>query len=385
MDGILYYVHQDHLGSTVAVSDAAGQAVGRVQYDPYGEVITSTLPVTLTERLFTGQRFDSSTGLYYYNARYYDPYLGRFIQPDTLVPDPLNPQAWNRFSYCGNNPVSYVDPGGHFPWVPLLVIGGAALLGGGYAWMRGYGPSTWQFYASAGAAAAVAGAGLLTGGYLAFAIDVGGGTLADVLIFGDEPGGALVTNMAANLVFLGVGKVFRHLPYARAFREGGILPWHARGFAAYADETGEVIAVRATNRRAAIWNITGAMGAKPEGFPGRGSRWGIYRFGRWFVHSDYDLAAVIKNLELVSDEAVEGQLRAINRALGTPGWPRRPSGRGWFDLVQHPTHWTYPGAAKIGRPGQLFVFEPGGQMYAISDWGFAQQFGLPWLPKWGAP
>ncbi len=54
VDGTLYYVHSDHpstssghsLGSTVAVSDAAGQAVGRVQYDPYGEVITSTLPLT---------------------------------------------------------------------------------------------------------------------------------------------------------------------------------------------------------------------------------------------------------------------------------------------------------------------------------------------------
>ena len=49
MGGTLYYVHSDLLGSTVAVSDASGQAVGRVQYDPYGEVITSTLPVTLTD------------------------------------------------------------------------------------------------------------------------------------------------------------------------------------------------------------------------------------------------------------------------------------------------------------------------------------------------
>jgi RHS repeat-associated protein len=383
VDGSLYYVHSDlpstslraGLGSTVAVSDAAGGEVGRVQYDPYGEVLTSTLPADLTDRLFTSQRFDSSSGLYYYNARYYDPHLGRFIQPDSLVPDPLNPQAWNRFSYCGNNPTSYVDPSGHFPWVPLLVIGGAALLGGGYAWMRGYGPNTWQFYASAGAAAAVAGAGLLTGGYLAFAIDVGGGTLADVLIFGDEPGGAVVTNLAANLVFLGVGKAFRHLPYVRAFREGGILPWHARGFAAYADETGQVIAVRATNRRAALWNILGIMEAKPKGFPGRGSRWGIYRSGRWFVHSDYDLAAVIKDLELVSDEAVEDQIRAFNRAIGA--FP--------FDKVRHPTHWTYRNAAGIGRPGSLFVFEPGGLMYSMSDWGFAQKYGLSWLSEWGAP
>ena len=113
MDGSLYYVHQDHLGSTVALSNDTGQPMGWVQYDPYGEVITSTLPITLTDRFFTGQRFDSSTGLYYYNARYYDPHLGRFIQPDTLVPDPLNPQAWNRFSYCYNNPLRFVDPTGH--------------------------------------------------------------------------------------------------------------------------------------------------------------------------------------------------------------------------------------------------------------------------------
>jgi hypothetical protein len=60
--------------------------------------------------------------LYYYNARYYDPHVGRFIQPDTLVPDPLNPQAWNRFSYCYNNPTSYVDPSGHIPFWDVLDV-----------------------------------------------------------------------------------------------------------------------------------------------------------------------------------------------------------------------------------------------------------------------
>jgi hypothetical protein len=57
VDGSLYYVHQDHpstssghsLGSTMAVSDAAGQAVGCVQYDPYGEVLTNTLPLPLPQ------------------------------------------------------------------------------------------------------------------------------------------------------------------------------------------------------------------------------------------------------------------------------------------------------------------------------------------------
>jgi RHS repeat-associated protein len=172
VDGTLYYVHQDHPStssghspdSTVAVSDAAGGAVGRVLYDPYGEILTSTLPVTLTDRLFTGQRLDSSTGLYYYNARYYDPHLGRFIQPDTLVPDPLNPQAWNRFGYCYNNPTSYVDPNGQFA-VPaiLLVAAVGCLVGEIYAGTQGYTPLDAEFwYYSGGWAVAATGIYFLT-------------------------------------------------------------------------------------------------------------------------------------------------------------------------------------------------------------------------------
>jgi RHS repeat-associated protein len=99
----------------VAVSDAAGQAVGRVQYDPYGEVITSTLPMTLTDRLFTGARFDGTIGLYQMGARWYDPALGRWIQADTIVPEPGNPQALNRYSYVYNNPLRYTDPSGYGP------------------------------------------------------------------------------------------------------------------------------------------------------------------------------------------------------------------------------------------------------------------------------
>lgn len=51
--------------------------------------------------------------LYYYNARWYDPTIGRFLQADTIVPGPTNPQAFNRYSYVSNNPVNYTDPSGH--------------------------------------------------------------------------------------------------------------------------------------------------------------------------------------------------------------------------------------------------------------------------------
>jgi RHS repeat-associated protein len=53
-------------------------------------------------------------GLIYMNARYYVPSLGRFASADTLVPDPTNPQQFNRFSYVLNNPLRFNDPSGHF-------------------------------------------------------------------------------------------------------------------------------------------------------------------------------------------------------------------------------------------------------------------------------
>ena len=65
-----------------------------------------------TDKLFTGQRLDG-TGLYYYNARYYDPTIGRFISADSVVPDEANPQSLNRYSYVLNNPLRYNDPSGH--------------------------------------------------------------------------------------------------------------------------------------------------------------------------------------------------------------------------------------------------------------------------------
>jgi RHS repeat-associated protein len=61
---------------------------------------------------FTGQRLDANVGLLYYRARYYDPGLGRFIQPDTTVPDPGNPQNLNPYGYVLNNPLKHVDPSG---------------------------------------------------------------------------------------------------------------------------------------------------------------------------------------------------------------------------------------------------------------------------------
>jgi RHS repeat-associated protein len=108
----LNYVHQDHLGSTTGTSNVDGTLTSQIAYFSFGSnrYSTGTQP---TDKLFTGQRLDDNTGLYYYNARYYDPVIGRFISPDTIVPNPANPQSLNRYSYCLNNPLKYVDPSGN--------------------------------------------------------------------------------------------------------------------------------------------------------------------------------------------------------------------------------------------------------------------------------
>ena len=71
----------------------------------------------VTTKRFTGQYHENgltqSEGLSYYNARWYDAKLGRFLGADTIVPKPANPQAFNRYSYMFNNLLKYVDPTSH--------------------------------------------------------------------------------------------------------------------------------------------------------------------------------------------------------------------------------------------------------------------------------
>ncbi len=107
-----FYYHSDHLGSSSVVTDETSATAQELFYYPFGEIKTNT-GSDVAKHKFTDQEWDGETGLYYYNARYYDPRLARFISADTIVPDPLNPQAFNRYSYVNNNPVLYTDPSGH--------------------------------------------------------------------------------------------------------------------------------------------------------------------------------------------------------------------------------------------------------------------------------
>jgi RHS repeat-associated protein len=125
----LTYLYSDHpsamlrtsLGSASAMSDANGNLVGTVtRYYPFGGVRTGEVggPNNVTDMGFTGHKHNDDLGLIYMNARFYVPGIGRFASADTIVPNPANPQAFNRYSYVINNPLRLIDPSGHIYYEP---------------------------------------------------------------------------------------------------------------------------------------------------------------------------------------------------------------------------------------------------------------------------
>ncbi|GAB4461780.1 MAG: hypothetical protein Kow0070_19920 [Anaerolineales bacterium] len=119
------------MGSTSITTDSTGAKVSELRYAPWGEIRyswtsgqTTTPAYTLPSYTFTGQYSyldDPSTagvtegfGLMFYNARWYDPALGRFAQADTIVPlQSQGVQAWDRYAYVNNGPTRFTDPIGH--------------------------------------------------------------------------------------------------------------------------------------------------------------------------------------------------------------------------------------------------------------------------------
>jgi RHS repeat-associated protein len=112
-----YYYHEDNLNSSSALSGSSGSQQEVNVYYPFGRAQTANPQASFqVSRRFTGQIFDAEIGLYWYDWRIYVPELGRFGQADTIIPDLSNPQSYNRYSYCVNNPLRYTDPDGHSFW-----------------------------------------------------------------------------------------------------------------------------------------------------------------------------------------------------------------------------------------------------------------------------
>ena len=147
-DGVdsLYYVHPDRLGSYTHITNAGKQVVRALHFDPWGNVKADTSWTVFAsnalgtlvgayrfDRGFTGHEHYADLKVINMNGRLYDPVIARFFSPDNFVQLPDFTQSYNRYSYCLNNPLQYVDPSGEkLKWWQQLLIGlGIDFLTGG--------------------------------------------------------------------------------------------------------------------------------------------------------------------------------------------------------------------------------------------------------------
>lgn len=135
------YLHRDHLGSIMSISNSQGELVEQTHYGAWGKVEKywsvnggDTLDyASVLGRGYTGHEHFGSVGLIHMNGRMYDANLGRFLSPDNFIQDPYNTQSFNRYSYVWNNPLKYNDPSGESLIAIAVGVAIGALIGAGTA------------------------------------------------------------------------------------------------------------------------------------------------------------------------------------------------------------------------------------------------------------
>jgi len=126
-----YFLHKDHLWSTLAISDISANIITTYDYDAYWNVsLTSWSQAFQNDRLFTWREYEKETGLYYYRARFYSSKTGRFLSRD-----PIGIQAdVNLYAYVGNNPVMFTGPDWQvaqavvWAWISVRLLVGIACI-----------------------------------------------------------------------------------------------------------------------------------------------------------------------------------------------------------------------------------------------------------------
>ncbi len=140
VNGTQYWFVKNLQGDVTAILDSSGTVAANYRYDAYGYIISITngsgANVGLTDtghiaRLnpfrYRGYMYDEETGFYYLRSRYYDPYIGRFINSDDRINDDI--LGVNLYAYCSDNPVLRIDDSGHGWWIPVSALVGG-LVGG---------------------------------------------------------------------------------------------------------------------------------------------------------------------------------------------------------------------------------------------------------------
>jgi RHS repeat-associated protein len=148
------FYHTNALGSVTAVTSSTGAVLERYKYDAYGQVTfmnpSTFTPLTASSTgnniLFTARYYDPEAKLYYYRARMYHPYLGRFLQRD-----PLGESAsLNLYNYVSNNPTRFTDPTGMYRLGRMDSNYWRHVIGASTRSNWGFGSSRWKMHYSGG-------------------------------------------------------------------------------------------------------------------------------------------------------------------------------------------------------------------------------------------
>ena len=119
-----YYFQKNLQGDVVRILNSSGTVVTEYTYDAWGKVLTTTGTMASTVGKYNPFRYrsyyyDTETGFYYLQSRYYDPTVGRFINADVYVATGQGIVGNNMYAYCGNNPVIYIDADGENPIIAI--------------------------------------------------------------------------------------------------------------------------------------------------------------------------------------------------------------------------------------------------------------------------
>ena len=129
-NGKVYYYVLNAQGDVVRIVDGSRNVVASYSYDPWGKLLSSSGTLANVNPLrYRGYYYDSETGFYYLQSRYYDPEIGRFINADSYAStDATGLLSTNMFAYCENDPVNKSDPTGEVAPI-LIAMAGGALVG----------------------------------------------------------------------------------------------------------------------------------------------------------------------------------------------------------------------------------------------------------------
>jgi len=184
------YVYQKNIfGDVVAIYDNTGTKVAGYRYNAFGENFIYYQVGTIGELnpfRYRGYYYDSETGLYYLQSRYYDPAMGRFLNADTI--DYLEPKVINGinlYAYSLNNPVQYCDPTGHALILGALIGGIFSAVGTLVGQIRSGQKIDWGRVAISGVAGAIS--AIIPGGMLAQSIIQTGVETGLSAIFYNDP------------------------------------------------------------------------------------------------------------------------------------------------------------------------------------------------------